>query len=85
VPSGVPLDRQWIFVLKDGRIVFDWGDRLIQDLVSGEFVEDIRGHISHPIRDDELEILRHAGRIERYDSSRVYVYSLPEPPRRTID
>ncbi|HJW91384.1 MAG TPA: hypothetical protein VJ436_12145 [Anaerolineales bacterium] len=85
MPSGVPLDRQWIFVLKDGRVVFDWGDELIQDLLSGEFIQGAKVQFNHPIRDDELEILRRAGRVGRFDSRQVYVYFLPEPPRRTID
>ncbi len=34
MPSGVPIDRQWVFVLDDGRPVVDWGDDLIQDMNS---------------------------------------------------
>ena len=48
MPSGVPIDRQWVFVLEDGSPVVDWGDDLMQDLLSGDFLESNRkdpGHI----------------------------------------
>ncbi|MCJ7534710.1 MAG: hypothetical protein MUO57_04170 [Anaerolineales bacterium] len=85
MPSGVPIDRQWIFVLDDGSPVVDWGDDLIQDLLSGDFSASNREDAGHPIRDDELEMLKRAGRIERYDSRHVYIYALPERPRPTIE
>lgn len=85
MPGGVPLDRQWIFVLMDGATVFDWGDGLAQDLLNGAFLPFVRNELCHPIRDDELEVLKRAGRVERYDSQRVYVYNLPEPPRQTLE
>ncbi|MGB3701105.1 MAG: hypothetical protein WA997_07525 [Anaerolineales bacterium] len=85
MPSGVPIDRQWIFVLDDGSPVVDWGDDLIQDLLSGDFLASNREDAGHPIRDDELEMLKRAGRIERYDSRHVYIYALPERPRPTIE
>ncbi|MGW8224986.1 MAG: hypothetical protein ACWGOY_04595 [Anaerolineales bacterium] len=85
MPSGVPIDRQWIFVLDDGRPVVDWGDDLIQDLLGGDFLESNREDPGHPIRDDELELLKRAGRIERFDSRHVYIFSLPERPRPTIE
>ena len=85
MPSGLPIDRQWVFVLDDGRPVVDWGDDLVQDLVSGDFLESNLKDPGHPIRDDELDMLKRAGRIERYDSRNVYIYTLPERPRPTIE
>ena len=85
MPSGLPIDRQWVFVLDDGRPVVDWGDDLIQDLLNGDFLESNRKDPGHPIRDDELDMLKRAGRIERYDSRHVYIYTLPERPRPTIE
>ncbi len=85
MPSGVPIDRQWVFVLDDGRSVVDWGDDLIQDLHNGDFLESNRKDPGHPIRDDELDMLKQAGRIERYDTRHVYIYALPERPRPTIE
>ena len=83
--NGVPFDRQWVYVLEDGRPVIDWGDDLLQDILSGDFINSSRGDDGHPIRDDELEILERAGRVERYDSRHVYIFSLPERPRPTIE
>ena len=83
--NGVPFDRQWVYVLEDGRPVIDWGDDLLQDLLSGDFINSSRGDDGHPIRDDELEMLQRAGRVERFDSRDVYIFSLPERPRPTIE
>lgn len=85
MPSGVPIDRQWVFVLEDGRPVVDWGDELVQDLLRGEFFPSEESKISHPIRDDELDILQRAGRVERYNSRHIFIYTLPERPRPTIE
>ncbi len=84
MPSGVPFDRQWVYVLEDGRPVIDWGDDLLQDILNGDFINSNRGD-GHPIRDDELEMLQRAGRVERFDSRHVYVFALPERPRPTIE
>ena len=85
MPSGVPFDRQWVYVLEDGRPVIDWGDDQLQDLLSGDFISSDRGDDGHPIRDDELEILKRAGRIDRFDSRHIYIFALPERPRPTIE
>jgi hypothetical protein len=82
--NGTPVDRQWISVLMDGRLVLDWGEGLVQDILSGDFVFVEKSEYSHPIRDDELDILVRAGRVERFDTRQVSIYSLPEFPRRTI-
>ena len=85
MPSGVPIDRQWVYVLEDGRPIINWGDDLVQDLLSGDFFTHKRCDDSHPIRDDELEMLKRAGRVERFDTRHVYIFSLPEVPRPTIE
>jgi len=85
MPAGVPIDRQWIYVLKDGRTVLDWGDDLVQDLLNGDFVSFSKEAFSHPIQDVDLEMLKRAGRIERFDDRQVYVYSLPERPQPTLE
>ena len=85
MPSGVPIDRQWVFVLDDGKPVIDWGDDLIQDMLNGDFLARNREDPGHPIRDDELEMLKRAGTIERFDSRHVYIYAMPERPRSTIE
>jgi hypothetical protein len=85
MPSGVPFNRQWIYVLEDGRPIIDWGDELAQDILSGDFFTSKRSADSHPIRDDELEMLVRAGRVERFDTRHVYIFSLPERPRPTME
>jgi ribosomal protein L31 len=83
--SGTPIDRQWISVLKDGRPVLDWGGDLVQDLLSGAFITVEKSEFSHPVRDDELDLLKRAGRVERFDARHVYIYSLPERPQQTME
>jgi hypothetical protein len=85
MPSGVHIDRQWVYVLEDGRPVIDWGDDLLQDILSGDFINSNRGDDGHPIRDDELEMLQRAGRVERFDARQVFIFALPERPRPTIE
>jgi hypothetical protein len=85
MPSGVPIDRQWVYVLEDGRPVIDWGDDLVQDLLSGDFFTSEKSEYSHPIRDDELEMLKRANRVERFDNRHIYIFTLPERPRPTME
>ena len=28
MPSGVPIDRQWVYVLEDGMLIIDWEEEL---------------------------------------------------------
>ena len=83
--KGTPLDRQWVFVLKNGVVAVDWGNGLAQDLATGEFFHFEEQDFSHAAYDHELEILQRQGRILGYDQQRVYVGNLPELPRRTLD
>jgi hypothetical protein len=83
--TGKPINRQWIYILKDGTSVVEWEEDLVQDLLSGDFLHPSRSEFSHPIRDDELNILLRAGRIDRYDAREVYLNSLPEQMRRMLD
>lgn len=85
MPSGMPINRQWVYILRNGTPIFDWGDGLAQDLMSGDFLGFKNEDISHPIQDSELEILQRAGRVERFDADQVYVFSMPEPPHRNLD
>ena len=85
MPSGVPIDRQWVYVLEDGRLIIDWGEELVQDMLSGDFFTHERSADSHPVRDDELQMLVRAGRVERFNARYVYIFSLPERPRPTLE
>lgn len=82
--GGVPINRQLIFVLKNGTLVLDWGGGKAVDLLNSEFVAYEESDYSHAIRDEELDTLRRAGRVTGYDHRQVFVVSLPEPPHATV-
>lgn len=85
MPVGSPIDRQWVIMLQDGRVVIDWGDDLYQDLAEGTFFTSPERLISHNILDDELDVLIRAGLISQYDAKKIYFHNLPERPQNTIE
>lgn len=84
-PGGILINREWVLVLHSGAVVIDWGDNAFQDVDSGEFLQCSEGDISHHIYDDELEMLRHGGRVSEYDPKNVWFVNLPERRQRTIE
>jgi len=85
MPSGIPIQRQWILALKNGSFVIDWGEGLYQDILTGDFESSVDLSAATPITDDELNLLRRAGRVDSFDLRQVYVRSLPERPHKPID
>ncbi len=85
MPAGTPFPRQFVLMLEDGRVVLDWGSDLYQDAYSGEFTEDLHCQISHTIQDDELEILKRAGRVEQFNRTQVFFLGLRERPFKPLD
>jgi hypothetical protein len=85
VSVGTAIDRQYVMVLHDGRMVIDWGNDLFQDIRGCEFFHCTDAQVSHHILDEELQVLKRAGRVDYYDSKQVYVYNLPERPQKLID
>jgi hypothetical protein len=85
MPSGIPVPRDLIFVLKTGEFVLDVGDARVQDVQTGEFVAFHERDYGRGILDGDLEILKNNGVVTFYDARTVYLRPLPEPPRRTID
>ena len=85
MPTGTPFPRQFVLMLDDGRVVLDWGNGLYQDVYSGDFTEDLGSLISHTIHEDELELLKRAGRVDHFDHMQVYFLGLRERPFKTID
>jgi hypothetical protein len=81
---GIPIDRQLIVVLNDGTPLIDWQEGLGIDILNGEFRKYLPAEYNHAIQDDELEVLKHAGRILSFDQRQVYVSSLPEMPRQPV-
>ena len=85
MPNGTPFNREFVLVLEDGRVVLDWGDGLFQDLDTGEFSEGSQLAASHKIESPELELLKRAGRGERFNRHEVSFLNLPERPSKTIE
>ena len=83
--GGTPVHRQWVLVLPNGEIVVDWGDGLVQNVFSGEFMQIGQTQTSTPVRNDELDMLVRASRVDHYDGQQVWFINLPERPVHTID
>lgn len=83
--AAVPINRQWVIVLKNGDVIVDWGGDIYQDVVSGEFLSAVDQTGSHPIQDDECTWLETTGRIQDFDKGYVYVYGLPERPKKSME
>jgi hypothetical protein len=78
MPSGTPVSRHCIVVLKDGTAVVDWGNSCYQDLVTGQLVACSESDISRMAHNEDLNELRHAGYLEKFDDAQVYLFNLPE-------
>lgn len=83
--GGVPVTRSWVFVLKSGEVVIDWGDGRVQDILTGDFRRFEDQDYGRAVMDHDLESLKNNGRVESYDARKVVLRPLPEPPRSTID
>ena len=85
MPVGSAIDRQWVFMLEDGRVVIEWSDSLFLDVTEGTFFQAENAPVSHLILDKELDVLARAGIISHFDSKKVYFYHLPEQPKQAIE
>ncbi|MGH2627133.1 MAG: hypothetical protein ACRDHY_10830 [Anaerolineales bacterium] len=83
--TGLPVPRAWITLAKSGEIILDWGDGMVQDVLTGDFLQIQEADLGRPVSDAELDTLRKNGRVESYDARNVYLRHLPEPPRPTIE
>lgn len=83
--SGTPVARGLVFMLQTGEIVVDWGDGRVQDIQTGEFLEFQESDYGGAVTDSDLERLKDIGRVVSYTNRPVYLRSLPEPPRPTIE
>lgn len=81
MPAGFAVNRQVVFVLKNGAIVVDWGNGYGADLQRGEFIQLNELDISHAVQDDDLESLKRMGLVTEYNQSMVYFTYIPEPPQ----
>jgi hypothetical protein len=79
---GMPVGRQWVFILNNGDVVIDWGDNTFQDVYTGEFYTSKEKEFSrHLIQDSQLDHLKRIGIVVGYDNDTVYFSSLPELPK----
>lgn len=85
MPSGIPVNRQWVVVMRDGRVSIEWREGEYQDALSGEVYRSTPAQISHPVTNEDLDRLKRAGRVEEYNERMVYFLGLTEVPRKTID
>ncbi len=85
MPEGLAINRRWVLVLNNGAIVIDWGDGVYQDFYSGEFLGSVSLIGSHVILDEQLDWLRRTGDIVGFDEANIYVNSLPEYPKKTLE
>ena len=85
MPVGSAIDRQWVFMLEDGRVVIEWSDSLFLDVTEGTFFQAENSLACHLIMDKELGVLVRAGIISQYDTKKVYFYHLPEQPKQAIE
>jgi hypothetical protein len=80
MPAGYAINRQLVFVLRNGTVIVDWGNGWGADLDRGEFIQFKEQDASHSVQDDELESLKRMGLVVDYDQSQVYFTYIPEPP-----
>lgn len=85
MPSGTPVNRQWVVVMRDGRVSIEWREGEFQDALGGEVYSSTTAQISHPVTNEDLERLKRAGRVEEYNDRMVYFLGLTEVPRKTIE
>jgi hypothetical protein len=83
--DGTPVNRSSLVLLKNGIPAIDWGEGRFQDILSGDFLHCTENEIDHTIQDKELDQLILINRVYSYNINTVFLYPLPEPPRRTID
>ena len=83
--EGLAINRRWILVLNNGIIIIDWGNGILQDIHTGEFLSGLSLVGSHAILDEQLDWLKRTATITGYDESNVYFTSLPEYPKDTLE
>lgn len=78
MPTGTPVSRHCIVILKDGSAAVDWGNSRYQDLITGQFLSCTEDDVSRMASDEDLTELKQTGGLEKFDEFQVYIYSMPE-------
>lgn len=79
--SGAAVPRHSVFTMADGAFVIQWDEARVQDLLTGMYRPFRYEDIGHPVTDYELNQLKAAGRVEHFNRTYVWLYSLPETGR----
>lgn len=82
---GTPVLKEFMYILKDGAMVVDWGEGQVQDMMTGDFMPLRESDIGHKMTDRDLDLLKKRGRVSSYDLRTVYLMPLPEGNRKTLD
>lgn len=82
---GTPVSRHCVITLRTNDIVVDMGDGHFLNIHTGGFCTCSEEDISHTTLDSELETLRLAKLVDSYDSNRVFITSLQDPKRGTLE
>jgi hypothetical protein len=83
--GGSAVGRQWVVVLHDGEVAIDWGDGLYQNVHDGRFLRFLDTVVSHAITNEELDVLKRYGEVDRYDDKTVFFIGLPSLERGSIE
>jgi len=76
--ENTAIARNRLRVLFDGTFVVHWGDNDIQELESGRYRVFEDDDTGASVSDYELNQLKTAGLVERYDEENVWLCELPE-------
>ena len=82
---GTPVLKEFMYILKDGTMVVDWGEGQVQDVMTGDFMPFRESDIGHKMTDRDLDLLKKRGRVSGYDLRTAYLMPLPEGNRKTLD
>ncbi|MEQ8674418.1 MAG: hypothetical protein RLP44_06775 [Aggregatilineales bacterium] len=73
------IARNRLLVLVDGTFVVRWGENDIQELEAGRYlVFEDNENIGSPVNDYELNQLKKAGLVDKFDDENVWLCALPE-------
>jgi hypothetical protein len=85
VKGGALVSRTWFVMMHSGILAVDWGNGLFLDPQAGTFFPAEEKDVSHPVQDVDLEWAKHVGYVDDYDAETVFLKSLPDLPRLTLD
>lgn len=82
---GTPVNRSWVSTLMDGTVVIDWGNGQATDILKGEIIPFEETNYSHPITEQQLDMLVRAGTVGGFDNQNIYFKVLTELQHKLLD